>query len=60
MKLILTMIILYMAVMLFIGWRAQRAVKNSNDFFTGGNRFGAFLTAIAHQAAGLSGWLFIA
>lgn len=60
MTIILIMIALYMLGMLYIGYRAQRSVKDSADFFIGGSRFGAFLTAIAHQAAGLSGWLFIA
>ncbi len=60
MAIILIMIGLYLAVMLYIGYRAQKSIKSSQDFFTGGGRFGSVLTAIAHQAAGLSGWLFIA
>lgn len=60
MAIILIIIAIYMLAMLYIGYRAQKQVKSSSDFFTGGNRFGAALTAIAHQAAGLSGWLFIA
>ena len=60
MALIIGIVIFYMLGMLFIGYRAQRSVKGTSDFFTGGNRFGALMTAIAHQAAALSGWLFIA
>ncbi len=60
MQVILGMIALYMIAMLYIGYRAKKSVKNSSDFFIGGGRFGSALTAIAHQAAGLSGWLFIA
>ena len=57
---ILVIIAIYMVLMLYIGYRAQKSVKSPADFFTGGSRFGSALTAIAHQAAGLSGWLFIA
>ena len=60
MTMILVVIAIYMAAMLFIGYRAKKSVKSSADFFIGGSRFGSALTAIAHQAAGLSGWLFIA
>lgn len=57
---ILAVIALYMLAMLYIGYRAKKSVKTSADFFIGGNRFGSVITAIARQAAGLSGWLFIA
>lgn len=60
MAVILIIIAIYMLAMLYIGYRAKKSVKSSADFFTGGSRFGSVLTAIAHQAAGLSGWLFIA
>ena len=60
MTVILVAIAIYMLSMLFIGYLAKRHVKSSADFFIGGGRFGSALTAIAHQAAGLSGWLFIA
>ncbi|WP_455580707.1 sodium/proline symporter [Dysosmobacter sp.] len=60
MTIILAVIAVYMLSMLCIGYRAKKSVKSSADFFIGGSRFGAALTAIAHQAAGLSGWLFIA
>jgi sodium/proline symporter len=49
-----------MAAMLYIGYRASKSVHNSYDYLIGGRRFGVWLTAISHQAAGLSGWLFIA
>ena len=60
MTIILAVVAIYMAAMLFIGYKAKKSVKSPADFFTGGSRFGSALTAIAHQAAGLSGWLFIA
>ena len=57
---IIVVMLTYMALMLYIGYRASRKVKTSEDFLIGGRTFGINLTAIAHQAAGLSGWLFIA
>ncbi|MGI6703812.1 MAG: sodium/proline symporter [Clostridia bacterium] len=57
---IIVVMLTYMAVMLYIGYRASRRVKTSEDFLIGGRTFGTTLTSIAHQAAGLSGWLFIA
>lgn len=57
---ILIIIGIYMLAMLYIGYRASKSVHNSYDYLIGGHRFGSVLTAIAHQAAGLSGWLFIA
>ena len=60
MTIILAVVAIYMAAMLFIGYKAKKSVKSPADFFTGDSRFGSALTAIAHQAAGLSGWLFIA
>ena len=60
MTVVLIVIAVYMLAMLYIGYRAKKSVNSSADFFIGGGRFGSVLTAIAHQAAGLSGWLFIA
>ena len=60
MGIVIAVIIAYMALMLFIGWRASKNVKSSKDYLIGGRRFGVLLTAMAHQAAGLSGWLFTA
>ena len=45
------MVAIYMAAMLFIGYKAKKSVKSPADFFTGGDRFGSALTAIARQAA---------
>jgi sodium/proline symporter len=60
MTIILIIIGIYMLAMLYIGYRASKSVTSSYDYLIGGHRFGSALTAIAHQAAGLSGWLFIA
>ena len=60
MGIVIAVIVAYMALMLFIGWRASKSVKSSKDYLIGGRRFGVLLTSMAHQAAGLSGWLFTA
>ena len=60
MTVVIVVILAYMAAMLYIGYRASRNVKTSEDYLIGGRTFGTTLTSIAHQAAGLSGWLFIA
>lgn len=57
---IIFVMIAYMAAMLFIGYKASKSIKTSEDYLIGGRKFGVVLTAISHQAAGLSGWLFIA
>lgn len=57
---IVTVIALYMLLMLFIGFKASKNIKSSRDYLIGGKKFGVILTSMAHQAAGLSGWLFLA
>ena len=42
MTVILVVIAIYMASMLFIGYRAKKSVKSSADFFIGGSRFGNY------------------
>ena len=60
MGVVIAVVILYMALMLGIGWRASKKVQSSKDYLIGGKKFGVLLTSMAHQAAGLSGWLFLA
>ena len=60
MSVVISVIIVYMAAMLCIGWAASKKVRSSGDYLIGGKKFGPLLTAMAHQAAGLSGWLFLA
>lgn len=60
MSIIIFVVILYMAAMLYIGWRASKKVLTSQDYLVGGRKFGVLMTSMAHQAAGLSGWLFLA
>ena len=38
----LIVIVVYFAVVLYIGYRAMKKVKNSEDYFLGGRQFGKF------------------
>lgn len=50
-------IILYMAVMLLIGWYAYRRTANLTDYMLGGRSLGPAVTALSAGAADMSGWL---
>ena len=50
----------YFAAMLLIGYLAQKQVKTSEDFLVAGRKMGVWITTLAHQAAAMSGWMFLA
>jgi sodium/proline symporter len=50
-------IIVYMALMLFIGWYAYRRTANLTDYMLGGRSLGPAVTALSAGAADMSGWL---
>ncbi|MBQ4322694.1 MAG: sodium/proline symporter [Clostridia bacterium] len=55
---ILIAMVLYMAVVIFIGvFYAKRANKNSEAYFLGGRSLGPWLTAMSAEASDMSGWL---
>ena len=54
---ILITIILYMVMMIFIGFSVADRNKTSGDFFLGGRRLGPFVTAMSAEASDMSGWL---
>ncbi len=55
---ILIAMVLYMAVVVFIGvFYAKRANKNSEAYFLGGRSLGPWLTAMSAEASDMSGWL---
>jgi len=60
MAIVIVVMIIYFAAMLMIGFYAQKQVKTSEDFLVGGNKLGIWVTTLAHQAAAMSGWLFLA
>ncbi|WP_071396335.1 sodium/proline symporter PutP [Bacillus tuaregi] len=50
-------IVLYMAVMLWIGWYAYKRTANLTDYMLGGRSLGPAVTALSAGAADMSGWL---
>jgi len=54
-----TMVIIYLAIVLAIGYWATRRTKNSKDFFIAGKQIGPIALALAAFSATLSGWLFV-
>jgi sodium/proline symporter len=54
---ILTAIVLYLAMMIFIGWRCSKQNKSTDDFYLGGRKLGPFVTAMSAEASDMSGWL---
>ncbi len=54
---ILIAIVLYMVMMVSIGFAVAGKNKTSGDFFLGGRRLGPFVTAMSAEASDMSGWL---
>jgi sodium/proline symporter len=50
-------VVVYMAVLLGIGYVASRLTKSSEDFFLAGRSLGAWVTAISSTASSESGWV---
>jgi len=51
--------IIYLALMMAIGYYAYRRTVNSADYFLGGRTLGAWPTAISAGASDMSGWLLL-
>lgn len=54
---ILVAIVLYMVMMVSIGFAVAGKNKTSGDFFLGGRKLGPFVTAMSAEASDMSGWL---
>lgn len=54
---IFSAIVLYMAMMIGIGFSVSSKNKSSSDFYLGGRRLGPFVTAMSAEASDMSGWL---
>lgn len=52
-------IIIYMVIMLGIGWYAFVKTSNLNDYMLGGRQLGSAVTALSAGAADMSGWLLL-
>jgi len=56
---ILITFILYLAVMLAIGWHFYRRTRNLSDYILGGRGLNRWVTALSAQASDMSGWLLL-
>ncbi len=54
---ILGTIIVYMIMMVAIGFAVTKRNKTSSDFFLGGRKLGPLVTAMSAEASDMSGWL---
>lgn len=51
--------IIYLALMVAIGFKFYSKTSNLSDYFLGGRNLGSWLTALSAQASDMSGWLLI-
>ncbi len=54
-----TAVVLYCAVLLFIGYVASKRMKDIRDYFAGGKRLGFINVAFSARATGESSWLLL-
>jgi sodium/proline symporter len=52
-------IVLYLLILLGIGWLASRRVKDLRDYYAGGKNFGFLAAAFSSRATGESAWLLL-
>jgi len=51
--------IIYLAIMVAIGFKFYSKTSDLSDYFLGGRNLGSWLTALSAQASDMSGWLLI-
>ncbi|GMO38568.1 MAG: sodium/proline symporter PutP [Termitinemataceae bacterium] len=49
--------VIYLGVMIFIGWRTSKRNSSLQDFFLGSRSTGPWITALSAEASDMSGWL---
>jgi len=54
---LLTVIVLYMMMMIVIGFKFSKKNKSTGDFYLGGRKLGPFVTAMSAEASDMSSWL---
>src|SRR5690554_6122017 len=54
---IITVFVVYIAVMILIGMRFFRGTKTLSDYVLGGRKLNSWVTALSAQASDMSGWL---
>lgn len=50
-------IVLYMAMMIYVGIRCSKKNKTTDDFYLGGRKLGPVVTAMSAEASDMSAWL---
>ena len=50
-------ILVYMAMLIFIGFRVSKQNNSASSFFLGGRSLGPYVTAMSAEASDMSGWL---
>ena len=50
-------ILLYMAYIIYLGFKCAKKNQNSNDFYLGGRKLGPYVTAMSAEASDMSSWL---
>ena len=51
---ILIAIVVYLALVLYIGYRFSKQNKDTDDFYLGGRKLGPFVTAMSAEASDMS------
>jgi sodium/proline symporter len=54
---ILIAIVVYLGLVLYIGYRYSKKNKSADDFYLGGRKLGPFVTAMSAEASDMSSWL---
>lgn len=54
---IVTAIVIYLLLMLAIGFRFSKKTSNTEDFYLGGRKMGPLVTAMSAEASDMSSWL---
>ncbi len=54
---IILAIVIYMSIVLYIGFRFSKQNKNTDDFYLGGRKLGPYVTAMSAEASDMSSWL---
>ncbi|MDR2097882.1 MAG: sodium/proline symporter PutP [Spirochaetaceae bacterium] len=49
--------VMYLLLMIVIGWRTSKKTANDRDFFLGARSMGPWITALSAEASDMSGWL---
>ena len=55
----LSIVLLYLAVLIGIGFLASRRMKNLRDYFAAGKKLGFLTVAFSARATGESAWLLL-